>query len=130
MTEITGTEEDVEELAEKGVFALEVYSVEALYYCSDAIAAVAHRQADSLGVDASELIKSAKQKAINGLKVEAEKTPERMASLRCERQIRERVLLEVPDKKSIMDNPRPICISIDSPYSEELNRFNETCRRK
>ena len=43
------TEEDVEELAEKGVFALEVYSVEALYYCSDAIAAVAHRQADSLG---------------------------------------------------------------------------------
>ena len=119
------TEEDVEELAEKGVFALEVYSVEALYYCSDAIAAVAHRQADSLGVDANELIKSAKQKAINGLKVEAEKTPERMASLRCERQIRERVLLEVPDKKSIMDNPRPICISIDSPYSEELNRFNE-----
>ena len=117
--------EKVEELAGKNVFALEVYSVEALYYCSDAIAAVAHRQADSLGVDANELIKSAKQKAINGLKVEAEKTPERMASLRCERQIRERVLLEVPDKKSIMDNPRPICISIDSPYSEELNRFNE-----
>ena len=119
------TDEDVEKLAERGVFALEVYSVEALYYCSDAIAAVAHRQADSLGVDATELIKSAKQKAIDGLKVEAEKTPERMASLRCERQIRERVLLEVPDKKSIMDNPRPICISIDSPYSEELNRFNE-----
>ena len=119
------TPEKVEELAGKNVFALEVYSVEALYYCSDAIATVAHRQADSLGVDANELIKSAKQKAINGLKVEAEKTPERMASLRCERQIRERVLLEVPDKKSIMDNPRPICISIDSPYSEELNRFNE-----
>ena len=119
------TDEDVEELGKKGVFALEVYSVEALYYCSDAIAAVAHRQADSLGVDAKELIKFAEQKAIDGLKVEAEKTPERMASLRCERQIRERVLSEIPDRKSIMDNPRPICISIDSPYSEELNRFNE-----
>ena len=120
-------EEDVEKLAEKGVFALKVYSVEALYYCSDAIAAVAHRQADSLGVDATELIKSAKQKAIDGLKVEAEKTPERMASLRCERQIRERVLLAIPDKQSIMDNPtRPICVSIDPvPYSEELNRFNK-----
>ena len=118
--------EDVEKLAEKGVFALEVYSVEALYYCSEVIAAVAHRQADSLGVDANELIKSAKQKAIDSLKVESEKTPERMASLRCERQIRERVLLEIPDKKSIIDNPtRPICISIDSPYSEELNRFNK-----
>ena len=120
------TKEDVKELAEKGVFALEVYSVEALYYCSDAIAAVAHRQADSFGYDADKLIKSAKQKVIDGLKVEAENTPERMASLRCERQIRERVLLEIPDKKSIMDNPtRPICISIDSPYSEELNRFNK-----
>ena len=120
-------EEDVEKLAEKGVFALKVYSVEALYYCSDAIAAVAHRQADSLGVDATELIKSAKQKAIDGLKVEAEKIPERMASLRCERQIRERVLLAIPDKQSIMDNPtRPICVSIDPvPYSEELNRFNK-----
>ena len=121
------TDEKVKELSEKGIFALEVYSVEALYYCSDAIAAVAHRQAGSLGVDANELIESAKQKAIDGLKVEAEKTPERMALLRCERQIRERVLLEIPDKKLIMDNPtRPICVSIDPvPYSEELDRFNK-----
>ena len=36
------TKEDVKELAEQGVFALKVYSVEALYYCLDAIAAVAH----------------------------------------------------------------------------------------
>lgn len=120
------TAEDVEELAEKGVFALEVYSVEALYYCSDAIAAVAHRQADSFGCDANELIESAKQKAIEALKVEAEKTPERMASLRCERQIREQILSKIPDKQSIMDNSiQRICVSIDSPYFEELNRFNK-----
>ena len=120
------TEEDVKGLAEKGVFALEVYSVEALYYCSDAIAAVAHRQADSFGYDASELIKSAKQGAIEALKVDAEKTDERMAALRCERQIRERVLSKIPDRKSIMDNPtQRICVPIDSPYSEELNRFNK-----
>ncbi len=120
------TPEDVEKLAEKGVFALEAYSVEALYYCSDAIAAVAHRQADSLGLDANELIKSAKQKAIDALKVEAEKTPERMASLRCERQIREQILSKIPDKQSIMDNSiQRICVSIDSPYFEELNRFNK-----
>ncbi len=121
------TDDDVKELAEKGVFALDVYSVEALYYCSDAIAAVARQQEDSLGYDADELIKSAKQKAIEALKVEAEKTAERMASLRCERQIRERVLLQIPSKESIMDNPnQPICVSIDpSPYSEELHRFNK-----
>ena len=34
------TEDDVIQLAEKHVFALDAYSVEALYYCSDAIAAV------------------------------------------------------------------------------------------
>ena len=34
-------DEAVEKLAERGVFALEVYSAEALYYCSDAIAAIA-----------------------------------------------------------------------------------------
>ena len=42
-------DKDIEKLAEKGIFALKVYSVEALYYCSDAIDAVAHRQAGSLG---------------------------------------------------------------------------------
>ena len=120
------TEEDVKGLAEKGVFALEVYSVEGLYYCSDAIDAVAHRQADSFGYDASELIKLATQGAIEALKVDAEKTDERMAAMRCERQIRERVLSEIPDRKSIMDNPtQRICVPIDSPYSEELNRFNK-----
>ena len=41
-------EETVKQLAEDGVFALDVYSVESLYYCSDAIAAVANRQAESL----------------------------------------------------------------------------------
>ena len=45
------TEEDVKKLAEKGIFALEVYSVEALYYYSDAIVAVAEQQAKSRNED-------------------------------------------------------------------------------
>ena len=120
------TAQDIEELTEKGVFALETYSVEALYYCSDAIGAVAHRQADSLGVDANELIKSAKQRTLDALKSDSDRTSERMAALRCERQIHERVLSDIPDRQSIMDNPtRPICISINPvPFNEELTRFN------
>ena len=46
-----------------GIFTLEVYSVESLYYCSDAIASVAHQQANSKDLDANELIKSVIQKA-------------------------------------------------------------------
>ena len=113
--------EDVKELAQKGIFALEVYSVEALYYCSDAIAAVAHQQAKLYGEDGSKLIESAKQEAIEVLKEHAE----RMAARRCERQVEE-ALSKIPSWKSIMDNPtEPICVSIDSPYLDELNCFRK-----
>ena len=44
-------EEQIDNLAESGIFALEAYSVEALYYYSEVIAAVARRHAESWGVD-------------------------------------------------------------------------------
>lgn len=113
---------EIEKLAEKGVFALEVYSAEALYYCSDAIAAVAYRQAESLGEDESRFIESAKQEAIEILNGHAE----RMAARRCERKIHQLLLQQAPNWKSIKDNPvQQICVSVDSPYLEELNIFNE-----
>ncbi|MYH80935.1 DUF4435 domain-containing protein [Candidatus Poribacteria bacterium] len=122
--------EGVKELAEKHIFALEAYSVEALYYCSDAIAAIAHEQArlrgedeNQLEEDKHQLIESTKQKALNVLKNHAKE----MAARMCERQIRKRVLSETPDWKSIMNNPtQAICVPTDSQlYSKELNRFNE-----
>ena len=115
-------DEAVEKIAEKGVFALEVYSAEALYYCSDAIAAVARRQAESLGEDESRFIELAKQEAIEILKEHAE----RMAARRCERKIHQLLLQQAPNSESIKDNPvQQICVSVDSPYLEELNLFNE-----
>ena len=118
--------EEIEKLAESDVFALEVYSVEALYYCSDAIAAVARRQAESLGDDVDQLIKSAKQKAIAALK--EPQLAERMAARRCERRIQEIAQSKLPDWKSIMANStQPICIPIDLtiPYAEELKHFTK-----
>jgi ABC-type ATPase involved in cell division len=119
------TDEDVEKLAENGIFALEVYSVEALYYCSDAIAAVARRQAESLGADADGLIKLTKRKMLEVL--EDEQLAETMAARRCERQIQELALSEIPTWKSIKGNPpQEIRIPIDTiSYSEELARFKE-----
>ena len=115
------SDEEVEKLAEKGVFALDVCSVESLYYCSDAIAAVAHRQAESLAADSNELIESAKQAAIEELAKKAEE----MAARRCERQIRERLLAKVPKLKSIQTNPvQSICVSVGSLYCKELERYN------
>ena len=116
-------DEDVKRLEEKGVLALEVYSVEALYYCSDAIAAVAYEQARLRDEESTQLIESAKKKSIKVLKDHAEE----MAAKRCERQIQELILSKIPNWKSIKDNsPQSFCISIDTQlYSEELNRFNE-----
>ena len=117
------TEEDVEELAEKGVFALEVYAVEALYYCSDAIAAVAKQQAGLRNEDKNALIELARQKAVDALKGHAKD----MAARMCERKIQNLVVSKVPDWESIRDNPlQSISIPIDSQfYSEELNHFNK-----
>ena len=115
--------EEIEKLAESGVFALEVYSVEALYYCSDAIAAVAHRQAESFGCDANELIKSVKQEAIEVMKGHANE----MAARMCERRIKKLAESKIPKWKSIMSNPtQSISVPIDSQlYSDELDRFNQ-----
>ena len=117
------TDKDVETLVESGVFALEVYSAEALYYCSDAIAAVADRQANLRSEDVEKLIETAKKKSIEVLKDHAEE----MAAKRCIRQIQESTLSKIPDWKSIKNNPnQSFCVSIDAqPYSEELARFNK-----
>jgi len=116
------TEDDVENLAKKGVFALRVHSAEALYYCSAAIAAVAHRQAESLGQDVEALLSSASQQAIDALK--QDDLAERMAARRCERRIRELILSQIPGWKSIKDETaRKVNVSVDSPYPKEFTRF-------
>ena len=117
-------DEDIEKLSQKGVFALKMYSVEALYYCSDAINAVAHRQADSLGIDTNELIESVRQKVIE--KLNDQGLAERMAARRCERRMQELVKSNIPNWNSIRENlTQPICVSIDSQnYFEELECFN------
>ena len=118
------TDDDVEQLAASGVFALDVYSAESLYYCSDAIAAVARRQAGSLGRNADEMIESANCKALDALA--RDDLAERMAARRCERRVRDRMLLQLPDWKSIKANVGlEICTSVESPYQDELACFKK-----
>ena len=113
--------EDVKKLEEKGVFALEVYEVEALYYCSDAIKAVAYEQARLRRQDGNTLIESAKKGALEVLKSHGEE----MAAKRSERQAKDAMSKNL-NWKTIMNNPtQPIEISINLPFTDELNRFNK-----
>ena len=116
------SDEEVREFAQKYIFALDVYSAEALYYCSDSIAAVAKQQAESLGRNAEVLINSAKDKALNALSESC--LAERMAARRCERQVRNLIQSKLPTWEEIKDNKTqkiPVCF--DSPYSKELGQF-------
>ena len=121
--------EQIDKLAESGIFALEAYSVEALYYYSEVIAAVARRHAESWGVDdPNEVIGSFQEKAIEALK-DPKKSPklaERMAARRCERQVQALFRPQIPKWQSIMDNPtQSIYVSINPhPYPKELKYFN------
>ena len=122
-------EENVRQLAEGGVFTLDMYSVESLYYCSDAIAAVASRQAESLGhnADADDMIELAHQKMLEALKKDG--IAEDMAARRCERRVRDAILQRIPDWKCIKAKSK-IDISVDSSYRDELDRFNELVNEK
>ena len=60
------TEDQVSDLAQDSVLALEVYSVESLYYCADAMEAVARRQAESLGRDPQAMLHTATQQCFEG----------------------------------------------------------------
>ena len=115
------TDENVATLEDDGIFALDVYSVEGLYYCSEVIGAVARQQAESLdGHDADQLIKAAEEKAFKELNNNKDKLDERMAEYRCDR----RILLNLADGKSIQDKKvERKSISIDATYREALAEY-------
>ena len=61
------SDDDLTELSHRGIYSLNCYSVESIYFCSDAIGAVAKRQADSLGENSDGLIGRAGEGALNAL---------------------------------------------------------------
>ena len=118
------SEEVVNSLSKRGVFALDVYSVESLYYCADALDAVATWQAQSLGRDPDIVRESALQAAFAALSEEG--LAERMAARRCEHLVRDQITSRAPDWKTIRDQAlSDFQISVKSPFHDELARFTE-----
>lgn len=118
------TTNNVDELAQDGVFALDVHSAEAIYYGSIALTAVAQRQAESLDLDADKLVRTAIETAIASLKKDG--VAERMAARRRERVLRDLVVSQIPGWKSILESAAAeINLSVASPYDVELKRFRE-----
>ena len=124
------SESEIQNLAKKSVFALDVCSVEALYYCTDTIEAVAHRQAESLGSNTSEMTELAIQKAFDAMN--QERIDKRMAARWCKRQLRNLVLSQLPSEEELIENDvtSKISVCISSPYPDELKRFDQLFSEK
>ena len=119
-------ENEVAKLGKDNIFALDVCSVESLYYCSDAVTAVADRQAKSLGCESDEMIRMATEGALDAIN-NADDLRERMAAKRCERLVRSKVESLAPDWRTIKQSGEHLQFPayVESPYSDELTRFKE-----
>ena len=111
-------------LAEDGIFALAVCAVESLYYCSDAIDAVARHQEEYLGLNAQDLIQCAIQSALTAAHDDSA-LAERMAARRSEQAARNRIREQMPDWRVIQaDKGADIVISVASPFQDEVEVFS------
>ena len=113
---------DASRLIEKGIYSLNAYSVESIYFCPDAINAVAQRQAESLGRDAGQMVEDAKNRALHELGQGDLAT--RMAARLCERKVREELQSQMPDWKTISGNPsHTITLDTGKWHQEEISCF-------
>ena len=118
------SEGDIAALVKDWVFVLDSCSVEGLYYCREAIVAIANRQAESLGSDADEMVAQVQQRALGTLT--KSDTAERMAARRCERQVRKEALSVLPKWKAIRaDRGESISFCVPLPYADELRRYRQ-----
>ena len=118
------SKDEVADLQEKNVYALSQYSVESIYYCPNAMNAVAQRQADSLGADASQMVRAAEDAALASLSQSG--VDERLAARLCERQMREQIRSQMPDWKSILNgNIFSIEVGTGGRFKEEFDRFRK-----
>ena len=116
-------------LAERGIYALNCYSVESLYYCEASIASVARGQSDNLSIapedtryDADKMIAAAKDEAIavlgkNGL-------PEVMAAKLCAQHTSAQIDKRKPKEEDIRINHGATeDIKVETGYKDELARY-------
>ena len=113
--------EKLAKLAEFNVFALDVYSVEGLYYCAAAIESVARKQAGILGADAQELVTDAKRAALGILNNAG--IASKMAAHRCANHIHAADSDNLEDTKSGAEGTTQKAANCD-----EFNRYLRAVR--
>jgi ABC-type Mn2+/Zn2+ transport system ATPase subunit len=115
------TASDVDQLREKGVHALPVFSVESIYYHPDLQALVAARHAAVTGSDATSLVTAAINAGIAALSPHSRRLSERVV----ERSLRDELARHLPTSKDIATgNPISVNIDVRAAVTTELATLN------
>lgn len=114
--------ERVAELESNGIHPLPIFAVESLYYSAEVLRALAVHQARTFSLPSDTIVAEATTAALTALK--ANGTAEHLASRLAERQMRDRLLLAMPERQSMLTGSVcDIAITINSPYPAELDRI-------
>jgi len=114
------TEADINQLKEKGIYALSVFSVESIYYHPCVQHYVAQRHVIVTGGDATLRLGSAKTAAINAIRQHVQRLSERTA----EKALREEFFRHLPRREEIASgNPINVSIDVGSFVTQECERL-------
>ena len=116
---------EVDDLANRGIFALDCYSIESLYYSGKIIDKIAKWQLDN--DSAGNCAESAKDAVIE----EMTRHKDRLCSFMTVKRARNAIELQLPTHDSMLDDP-VYCIQIDtgSFLAEECKRFDDMVSNK
>lgn len=114
----------IAELKAKGVYAVQVYAVESIYYHTRVLERLATRQREMTGADADGLLVQARAAAIGAIRQHIQRLSERVV----EASIRQTLMSRLP-KRSDIALAQPIEVRIDVPtiVAEEVARLTQAC---
>lgn len=115
------TQSDQDRLLAKGVYPLNMYSVESIYYDPEVQRCVAARHASVTGDSVEQLLASAE-----GAAVEAVKSHRcRLAEIRAEKQVREQIFANLPTRHSVSDRENvSIEVDVNAIVLSEINAID------
>ena len=125
------TLEDRKNLQQQGIFALDCYSVESLYYHPEIISRLATTQSQVIGTDKNKLKTAAEGSA---LEIFSEHK-DRLCAQRVERRVRHRVLQYLPNYKDILNNnyfafPEDVQETLKEELEKEQAKFEDLVNSK
>ncbi|NOY16220.1 MAG: AAA family ATPase [Gammaproteobacteria bacterium] len=92
-------QDEIQNLQDRGIFALDCYSVESLYYCNDIIKKVAERQ-QAVAEEVADA-----DAAVNSIITEVAKHKDRLCGRLIEKKVRTFIARDLPTSDVLMENP-------------------------